>query len=297
MNSSMNKSFDEIEMPALFAAAEQASAESQSKFYLTTAAELFGLALAAAAAMVPKSMAMGAGPIIALVLFVAVLLLQVSKIGREAESRWYDARAAAESIKSAAWQFAVGGEAFRMGMRDPDTRFVEILKEILQSVPHLNVGAATSATAGVTSSMRELRDSPQETRAAVYRRLRIDNQVDWYSRKSLWNKRRARFYTYAVIALEGVAIIMGAIRIGQGADIDFIGVFAAFAAGIIGWIQTKKYAFLAESYAVTSHEVNLVSSSVSAPVAETSWAQSIHDAEAAFSREHTMWQARRQGPS
>jgi hypothetical protein len=61
-------------------------------------------------------------------------------------------------------------------------------------------------------------------------------------------------------------------------------------------MQAKKYANLSEAYAVTSHEVSLVPSTLSAEATEEEWAQAVHDAEAAFSREHTMWQARRQGP-
>jgi hypothetical protein len=68
------------------------------------------------------------------------------------------------------------------------------------------------------------------------------------------------------------------------------------AVAVIGWMQAKKYASLSEAYAVTSHEVALVASTLSAELDEDAWAQAVHDAEAAFSRELTMWQARRQAP-
>jgi hypothetical protein len=97
--------------------------------------------------------------------------------------------------------------------------------------------------------------------------------------------------------LEAAAILAGVVRIKQGAEVDFLGAFAAIAASFVAWTQSKKYAFLAESYSVTSHEVHLVGASVIPAVDESTWAQSVHDAEAAFSREHTLWQARRQGPN
>jgi hypothetical protein len=287
----------ELELPALWHAADRASARNQSNFYLTKGFELGGLACAAVAALVPGAFLNGIGPMVALVLFLGVLGLQLSRLSGSAESRWYDARAAAESIKSAAWQYAVGGEAFRLDDDDARARFNQVLKQILLAVPRLDIGAAATSFATVTPTMGAVRKLAQPERAAVYQRLRIEDQVSWYSRKAAWNTSRARFYLGVTVVLEVTAIVVGILRFREEADADFMGVFAAAAAAFVAWSQTKKYGFLAESYAVTSHEVRLVADTVDSPVDEDSWAQSVHDAEAAFSREHTMWQARRQGPT
>lgn len=294
---STSKAITELEMPALWVSTDACATESQHRFYLAKGAELLGLILAAGLSIVPSSFAGGAGSIVALVLFVGVVILQVSRVGQTAEKRWYDARAAAESIKSVSWQYAVGGEAFRLSDPQAMSRFVGTMQRILQAVPHLDIGAVRSTPAGPTSSMETLRAATQPDRSSAYLRLRVDDQVGWYSAKAAWNKRRALVYTVATVVLELTAVVAGAIQIKVGADIDILSFAAAGATGLVGWTESKKYAFHAESYSVTSHEVGLVSTSLAGESDEDEWAQGVHDAEAAFSREHTMWQARRQGPA
>jgi hypothetical protein len=145
--------------------------------------------------------------------------------------------------------------------------------------------------------MATVRQLPQEGREAAYRKFRIEDQVAWYAAKAKWNRTRSRIFTSLTVAVEAAAIVAGVLRFKLETDTDVLGLLAAAAAGLIAWGQAKKYTSLAESYSVTSHEVNLVAMTVTAPISEDQWAQNIHDAEAAFSREHTMWQARRQGPA
>ena len=147
-----NRVPSELEMPALWHAADAASAANQTIFFRLKIVELAGLAVGAAAALVPGSWAGGAGPAISVLAFLAILLVQVSKVGAKAEARWYDARAAAESIKSAAWQYAVGGEAFRLGDADVEVRFVTRLRGVLANVPALDIGPATTVGAGSATS-------------------------------------------------------------------------------------------------------------------------------------------------
>jgi hypothetical protein len=285
----------DLEYPELYAAAEAASEGEQKTFYRVKVIELVGLTLGAVFGLLDGDKFGRAGPILAVLMFALALGLQVSRTSQQAERRWYDARAAAESIKSSSWQYAVGGESFRLGSDDPEDEFLERLYEVLRGLPHLDIGAATAVSAGVTGDMRTLRVSNQEDRYARYYSARIEEQVGWYTHKANWNKKRSRLWRGVLIALESAALIAGLARIGGHTGIDLLGVLATAGAGVLAWMQTKNYTQLAESYAVTSHEVGLVAQAVRAGVNEEEWAQSIHDAEAAFSREHTMWVARRQG--
>lgn len=284
-----------IDLPPLWHAAEKKSAEQQRVFYATTAAQLGALTLAAVTALLPTEYLGRVGPATTLLLFLLAFGLQISGISGQAEQRWYDARAAAESIKSAAWQFAVGGESFRIDDARAGTRFTELLRDVLRTLHSLDIGDATDTTASVTESMKNVRNTDLEDRRTTYLRGRVQNQVTWYSRKAQWSKRRAWQVGAAVIVTEGIAIVLGLLRVMGNLDSDLLGAVAAAAAGLIGWSQAKKYSLLAESYGVTSHEVGLIGASLDSSD-EAAWAQSVHDAEAAFSREHTMWRARRQGP-
>lgn len=284
-----------LQYPALFKSAESESAESQKLFFTVRAAELASLTAAAALAVVPIDWAGRAGPILTVLMLVVALGVQVSRVGNRAERRWYDARAAAESIKSASWQYAVGGEAFRISDAQADAVFVERLRDALQGLKHLNFGAAGSDCAAATESMRRVRQSSQAERFRVYREHRVAEQVEWYKNKADWNRQRSRVFGGMTIGVEFLALVLGLLRVTGSVDVDLLGVAATAAAGLVAWSQAKNYSLLAESYAVTSHEILLVAESMNANVTEAAWAQSVHDAEAAFSREHTLWSARRQG--
>lgn len=287
---------DPLTYPALFSATEHASAAQQKTFFLATGAQLGLLAAAAVTALIPEGNIRSLGPIVTLLLFLGALALQLSGLAAKAEGRWYDARAASESIKTASWEFAVGGEAFRLGDHTAESRYLDVLKRVLANVRSLDVGAAGTANASVTSSMKTLRAADRSARAAAYLRGRVEDQVNWYSTHAATNRRRYKQFSSAVIAIEAGAVLLGVLRIGGAVEFDYLGPFAACAAGVVGWMQAKKYSNLAQAYAMTSHEVSMVSATLDPTQSEETWATAVHDAEAAFSREHTMWQARRQGP-
>ncbi len=288
---------DQLEFPGLWRAADELAASSQRSFFWLKRAELGLLVVGAASGLLPTSILGGVGPIVAVVAFLMVIGIQLVGVVTKAESRWYDARAVAESIKSAAWQFAVGGEAFRINTPNAESQFNARLTAMLTNVPKLDLPPAHTEDEGITSSMTIVRSMPLSGRAEIYGRLRVDDQVTWYAKKASWNRNRRRLFTILTLAVELVAVLVGLIRLTSGFEVDLLGVLAAVAAGLVAWSQAKKYEFLAESYSVTSHEVRLVMATLKVPKSEDVWSQAVHDAEAAFSREHTMWQARRQSPS
>jgi len=285
-----------MNFPALFDAADTIAAESQRKFLRALRAEVVALSAAALVAQFPARQLSGAGPIASLALFAVALAIRISRVEEHAQREWYDARAAAESIKSASWQYAVGGEAYRVEDPAAEARFQDDLRRYLGQLPHLDVPTGSPAQCGATSDMQALRRMPVPDRAETYLRDRVEDQLDWYSTNARRNKQRARRWWAATVAIEAAAIAVGLARVIAKFDIDWLGVLAAIAASLAAWQQAKRYTELSESYSVTSHEVGLIRSSLDRNAAEPDWAQFVHDAEAAFSREHTLWLARRQGP-
>jgi len=285
-----------LKLPALFHAVDQSSAECQRRFLLALRVELVALSAAALVAQIPARELGGAGPVLALALFVVALAVRVSGVEQRAQREWYDARAAAESIKSSSWQFAVGGEAYRRDDPEADARFRSHLREILTQLPHLDIPTGSPSECGATSEMQTLRSGGLAERADAYLRCRIDDQLEWYSTNAIKNKRRSRRWWVITVVVEAAAVGLGLARVIARFDVDWLGVLAAVAASLAAWQQAKRYTELSESYSVASHDVGLIRSALDRSVSEGDWAQFVHDAEAAFSREHTLWLARRQGP-
>ena len=71
-----------------------------------------------------------------------------------------------------------------------------------------------------------------------------------------------------------------------------VAVAATAAVAVAAWTRTKAHSELAEAYAVTAREVAQIRASA-AEVAEEDWRDFVANAEQAFSREHTLWHARR----
>lgn len=286
-----------MNFPPLFDAVDTSAANSQRKLLTLRKIEFVALVSAAALSEIPGDVLWRVGPLLTFIAFALALIVRISGGDQAAERKWYDARAAAESIKSMTWQYAVGGEAYRIDDPESEQRYIENLRAILSELPDLDMAVPGATATALTDEMKSLRVSDRGARSAAYIEHRVQDQLGWYERKANWNKQRARYWRLAVIALEGLAGLLGLFRVLGWFDVDWLSIFAATAAVLAAWQQTKNYLGLSQSYAVTSHDVALVNANIGNEVDEEAWAQAVHDAEAAFSREHTLWRARRQGPN
>jgi hypothetical protein len=127
----------------------------------------------------------------------------------------------------------------------------------------------------------------------VYRVGRVADQQQWYTSKSLWNRKLSTIWFWIVIAAESLGALGGLVKATGIVTIDVIGIFSAVVAGGVAWLQSKKYDMLAASYAVASQELSEIASRVNTVVDEEDWANFVDQAEEAISREHTMWLASR----
>ncbi|MBB1023368.1 MULTISPECIES: DUF4231 domain-containing protein [unclassified Dietzia] len=281
-----------LTFPAAYLAFDNSSAKAQTLFNRVRRGELVCLVIASAAAVIPGR----AAAVLAVLFFLAALFLRASNTSSEAEKRWYQARAAAESVKSMSWQYAVGGESFRLSQGDVDEAFRARLLKIANELDSIDVGPPNGSVGAITPEMRRLRSGSISVRHDFYIDNRVRDQKNWYSAKAELNRKRASQWRVAIVSLEALAVLLGMARILEFFDADLLGVLAAAAAGCAAWFQMRNYAGLSVAYALTAHEIDILDGSYVDGNDEQAWAQFVHDAEAAFSREHTMWLARKQGP-
>lgn len=284
----------DTDLPALFKAADRKAAEEQKRFLRLQKTELI-LLVAAAVLSEPSwsSQNLNILALLGVACLLGAILARVYAAFTHPERVWYDARAVAESTKTLAWQYAVGGEAFRIDDRRSKARFIDRLRALASRFEGLDIPAGGNSDAQITSAMEGLRQRDFAARRQVYRDNRVINQQQWYSQKANFNRTRARWWGRGLLGAEILATVLGLLR-GLGTfDVDWAGIFAAAAAAILAWRQTKQHESLAEAYAVTSHDVAALAAKLDG-VSEEDWPTLVHDSEAAFSREHTVWLARRQ---
>jgi len=70
-------------------------------------------------------------------------------------------------------------------------------------------------------------------------------------------------------------------------------ILSVMIAGILTWIQLKKYRELSASYSFTAHEIGIIESKFDNIKTARDLSTFVQDTENAFSREHTQWIARK----
>lgn len=299
----MTTAFRIDDFPAAFHAADRTSVEGQRRFLRATKLRLVMLAVAAGAGAFTWRTQGGVtdwAGVLAAIAFIAAIAVEAFILQTRPERAWYEGRAAAESMKTLAWRYSVGGEPFALeavSEADVDGLFVARLREVLGELDELDLPAIAEGRQ-ITDRMCVLRTSPLSERVATYEQGRIADQQRWYVSRAKDHARKARQWTSAMIVFE-IGGGTGAVLKATGAlDVDVLGLAGTVVASIAAWLQTKQYGSLVGAYSLAAHELGAVRSMLRWQGSEGAWAGFVRDAEEAISREHTLWRAsRRLSPS
>lgn len=282
-----------MEYPALYAVADRAAGRQQSLYFGLVFGEFAALLVVSCLSV---NMVEDTRYIFAYGLFLAgALTLLVLRTLLKPEQRWYQARALAESVKTTAWKFAMGARPFKQ-----DGKHRERLRRMLQELLDTNrsLGAQfdgeTSGGDQITKEMEAARDLPRAERLTIYMRDRVDNQLEWYGRKSKINANSGRNFA---IVLGGLYVAAFGIFMLRMERPDWIYAHPdpviLLGASVLGWMQIKRFNELGASYALTANEIGILKSRAPEIADEEAMSLFVDDAEEAFSREHTQWLARR----
>lgn len=225
-----------------------------------------------------------------LVLFVVGLVLTQRQQQQSKPESWYDARAMAESIKSIAWKFMMGADPYR-GPNAEEVFRADLLRLLTDGQQRTDpVGSEAEQ---ITNDMRTVRAMSTAERVALYRSARIQDQRQWYTQRSQAHETSNRRWRGTVTAALVIGAAANAIALLVRPLSAISGVASAVVPCVIAWNQTQRHRDLAHQYAFTSHEIGVVAAERD-PATDDEVARFVADCETAFSREHTMWRARRE---
>lgn len=295
----MHKISDE-HLPALFRVSDRASIGAQQTFLRIIKANLIlivgsaGITSWAVSSIELRKLLAVAGAIVLVIgLVLTLYLLQLTP-----DRQWFGSRAIAESVKTLSWRYMTGSEPFQKNLtdKDVDALFSEELGAILRVRASIGgeLGGPDASGDQITQQMREARSLSVEDRKALYLRDRISNQRSWYGKKALTNSRSSRGWLLltASTQLAGACAAI-ALVLWPNTQFNAASVLGAFTAAIMAWLQVKQHQELSHSYALAAHELGLIESKARYATSEEDFSSFVSDAEAAISREHTMWVARR----
>lgn len=296
--------------PALYQAADTASKSAQNYYVRLFRATLVLLLVGAllGAVSIKSGRWQEFSSIGAAVLLAASLALNSALKLLAPEKTWFGGRAVAESVKSVAWRYMVGGDPFRIDL-DPTvaiSKFSDELKAILKERRSLSAKFTDPANAlQITPEMEEQRRKSTDERLALYLRERVQNQRTWYSSKAKEANRSNLTWFWISTGGQTAALISAIMMVRViDAPVKLTGFFSAAASSAMAWLQMKRYQDLAQAYSLAAHELGLIEleaekvrvviRSMGVQIhAEEQLASFIANAENAISREHTMWVARR----
>ena len=283
----------EQDFPALYRSADDLSLKSQQHFFRALRVHLVTLVVAAVLSIVSiPHWSVAAAQLLALL---GALGCSIYLFAIRPDRSWYAGRAVAESIKTITWRYVCRAEPFQGD--DPIARndFRQTLKQIVEQ----NREVCRSLTEHLedqqfTPVMEQMRARSLEERKTTYADCRIKNQLSWYAKKAAFNRRMSRYFFWALIAVNSIAVVCAVLRIAHIEQAFWpTDVLVAIAASILSWMQAKRFSELAASYALTAHEISLIKEQSLLPDTPEKFSLFVGDAENAFSREHTQWVARK----
>lgn len=279
--------------PALYQSASALSKRKQEVFIENFYTHMALLALASAIS-IANSTCPAVAVVQALVLLGALACATYLFMARP-DRDWYASRAVAESIKTITWRYISRAEPFNNADEFDRIGFKQKLKAIIEQNKDI-AGLFTSnlASVQITDEMEMRRSELMAARIDFYKSKRIIEQQNWYAGKAAQNEKSVKNFFVLLISTIAIAIVFSLLKILYPSapywPTDF---FVTCAAGLLSWIQAKRFQDLAISYALAAHEISLIREDLINVQTEENFSAFVSDAENAFSREHTQWAARK----
>ena len=285
----------EMDFPSLFISADSSSIKAQKKFFIALKIYLFLLVVAALSSFLFPSSTYAA--IFSAFIFISSLAILSWINLAKPQAEWFSSRAIAESVKTMTWRWVTCAEPYNRSssIREVKSKFLNDLALLLDKDQIISKALAASPNEGemITARMIDIRNSNWQSRLSTYLTHRIDEQSSWYLAKSKENKRLSKHWFTASIVLHLVAIVLLLFKIGKPELLTPIGLISTAASASLSWIQARRYDELNISYSIAVHEIAMIREEASSLVKESDFANFVINSEAAFSREHTKWVARR----
>lgn len=302
------------DMPELYKQSDPAAARAQTRYFRLLGSELILVALGTAVGLFSavEPLAIPISPVTVLgntlhavpvtqlaagLLILGALIIRLIRFFDHSDTKWYQARAVAESVKSVAWRYAVGGRPFEWG-KDPsivDALAIQRISDTLTDMDEKSRHIAFTRDGQITGWMRSLRQQPLILRREAYLSGRIIDQRRWYEDKQQANRDNAVRANVLLIILESASVIFAALQALKIVELNFQTLIAAVISGGIAWSQAQRFQDLSASYRLTAKEAASLEHAAQAQnqMTEAEWAAFVDSAEEAFSREHSLWRATR----
>ncbi|MFF9041872.1 DUF4231 domain-containing protein [Streptomyces sp. NPDC014892] len=287
------------DLSPLFQVCDEKAVTHQGESFKVVRMQLVVLLLATATASLAERVGSRVPSAVAAVLYALTIGIGFWVSRRRARAQWQAHRAAAEVVRSLAWQFMVHGGPFPSQLVNPEARFAERLEERLselrkvgwedprESVTELGLGQ-------ITPMMRAVRAKTFASRRDIYLRDRVLNQLAWYGAKAGQAHQASVRWSGVTTTLTAVALVTAVARaLGVlGSRWDPTGVLSAAAAAGVAWQEVRRHRPLTYAHKLVEQDLDTLRVTMTTTVTEDGWADAVAEAERLVSPQHTDWLVR-----
>ncbi|MER5787180.1 DUF4231 domain-containing protein [Streptomyces sp. NPDC001980] len=287
----------EQDLPPLFQVSDQWALRHQSDSFRAVRTHLLLLLLATTAAVLTEQASGHVMTVLAAVLYGLTIALGLSTSRRRSRAHWQAHRAAAELLKSLAWEYMVHGGPLHSHVADPDAVFAERLEQRLRELR--KCGWEDSRDPGergkgqITPRMRAERAKSYVARRDLYLRDRLLEQAVWYKNRAARAHRAAARWSSVTAALTLFALAAALLRtVGLLGGADLAGLLSAAAAAGVAWQEVRRHGPLTQAHSLIEQDLETTRIAMTTTVTEAGWAEAVGEAERLMSPAHTEWLVR-----
>ena len=232
------------------------------------------------------------------VLATAILLAELYSSSRlRLEVPWYDARAAAESIKTVFFRYLVAVEPFSVTLSriEAEAALCERIEAVMRGLGKTANGKALLLESAVLDWGWSIRAAPLTERIEFYVSNRIKNQIQWYSTKSIALAKTARRWSMLSVGAAAISLLLASTSVFITGLKGYGSLFLQIAIVTYGYVAIRNYRRDARAYEITAAEIEDAYKGVVSLHDDAVWSHFVDEIEEAFSREHVTWRASHTG--
>ncbi|WP_247707038.1 DUF4231 domain-containing protein [Streptomyces liliiviolaceus] len=288
----------EGDVPLLYRQSDERALRHQSESIRSVRKHLIVLLLATAAAVMAEQVPSHVGAPCAVALYGLTIGIGLYSSKRRARARWQTHRAAAELMKSLAWQYMVHGGPFHSRVADPDALFAERVEEQLRELrtwgwEDTRDGADERGAGQITPRMRAVRAKSFMARRDIYLRDRLLEQSIWYRNHAMRTHRASAHWSTVTALLTLLALAAAVLKsLGFIEGWDLAGLLSAGAAAGVAWQEVRRHRPLTHAHSLIEQDLETAGIAMSTTVTQAGWADAVAQTERLVSPAHTEWLAR-----
>lgn len=232
---------------------------------------------------------------IPIVLILAVFLINLVWPGPKLVNRWQTLRSAAESVKKECVIYSVGCAPYQIeNDQKAKNEFISKINKILEVVRQNseNLIPKESDNLYFTESENKIRSSLFEERLDFYKKNRLEDQINWYRKKSTNNNTSdSQYKIWMIIFLLISAFVVIYTSIFQYSQIEAIDIMVAIILGFQSYGNARRFSELSITYNNTLFELEGHKETEDVDDA-SKFCDFVFKIEDTISREHAVWSVR-----